>query len=111
MFSCKFRSTMPAKPLDYGVPNKHILKSYGGDSDVMKFYCTTNNTTYGRKWAKFEPRNGRHTGTGYVSNHRPGVYYSARIDEVDNPAMGLAYIHVNLSAVISLKCLTSSFYD
>lgn len=79
---------MPAKPLDYGVANKHILKSYGGDSDVMKFYCTTNNTTYGRKWAKFEPRSGRHTGTGYVSNHRPGVYYSARIDEVDNPAMG-----------------------
>lgn len=74
--------------LDYGIPNKHILKSYGGDSDVMKFYCTTNNTTYGRKWAKFEPRPGQHTGTGYVSNSRPVVQYTGRLDEVDNPGMG-----------------------
>lgn len=86
---------MPAKPLDYGVANKHILKSYGGDSDVMKFYCTTNNSTYGRKWEKFEPRMGHHTGTGFVSNNRPAIYYCARLDEVDNPAMGLATISPN----------------
>lgn len=83
---------MAARSLDYGIADKHILKSNGGDSDVMKFYCTTANTTYGRKFAKFEPRVGRHTGTGYVSNYRPAIYYNARLDDVDNPAMGLAII-------------------
>ncbi len=74
--------------LSYGVPNKHVLKSHGGDTDVMKFYCTQYGTTYGQKHAKFQPRPGRHTGTGYLANFRPGVYYSARLDAVDNPTMG-----------------------
>lgn len=74
--------------VSYGVPTKHILQSKGGDSDIMKFYCTQNETTYGRKFSKFEPRKGKHTGTGYLANFRPGVYYSKRLDDLDNPAMG-----------------------
>ena len=74
--------------LPFGVPNKHVMVSNGADSDIMKFYCSQYATTYGKKWAKFQPRTGRHTGTGYLSNFRPGVYYSARLDELDNPVMG-----------------------
>ena len=74
--------------LPYGVPNKHVLQSQGGDTDIMNFYCTSNATTYGQKWSKFQPRGGRHTGTGYLSNFRPGVYYDERLDHLDNPVMG-----------------------
>ena len=74
--------------LAYGVPDKHILKSYGADTDILKFYCTQNSTTYGTRWSKFEPRLGHATGSGYTSNIRPVITYSARLDEVDNPAMG-----------------------
>jgi len=75
--------------LAYGVPDKHILKSHGPDTDILKFYCTQNSSTYGgTRWAKFEPRMGHATGTGYSSNLRPVITYSTRLDEVDNPAMG-----------------------
>lgn len=74
--------------LAYGVPNKHVLKSYGPDTDLLKFYCTANSTTYGARWPKFEPRQGHHVGSGYVSNVRPVIQYKPRLDEVDNPAMG-----------------------
>jgi protein phosphatase 1 regulatory subunit 32 len=74
--------------LAYGVPDKHILKSNGADNDLLKFYCTQNSTTYGAKWTKFEPRMGRHVGSGYVSNVRPTITYCSRLDEIDNPTMG-----------------------
>ena len=74
--------------LPIGRPDPHMLKSKGGDTDVMKFYCTQYGTTYGKKFSKFQPRNGRHTGTGYLSNFRPGVYYNDKLDEIDNPTMG-----------------------
>ena len=74
--------------LPYGVPSRHVNQSNGADTNLMKFYSTTNSTTYGRKFSTFEPRQGRHTGTGYLSNFRPGVYYSGRLDELDNPTMG-----------------------
>ena len=74
--------------LPYGSPTKHVLKSNGADTDIMKFYTTQNASTYGKKFSKFQPRPGKHTGTGYLSNFRPGVYYSARLDELDNPTMG-----------------------
>ncbi len=74
--------------LPYGTATKHIKESYGGDTDPLKFYCTQYGTKYGKAFAKFEPRTTRHTGTGYQSNFRPGVYYSARLDQLDNPAMG-----------------------
>ena len=74
------------KPI--GRPTKHILQSQGGDSDLLKFYCTTNETTYGQHWEKFKPRNGRHVGTGYQANLRPGRYYNGALDHLDNPTMG-----------------------
>jgi protein phosphatase 1 regulatory subunit 32 len=74
--------------LPYGPPNHHVQASKGADTDIMKFYCTQNSTTYGSNWPKFQPRSARHVGTGYLSNFRPGVYYSQRLDELDNPAMG-----------------------
>ena len=72
--------------LPYGPGNAHILQSKGADVGVMKFYCTEYSTHYGKEG--FIPRIGRHYGTGYQSNFRPGVYYSRRLDELDNPAMG-----------------------
>ena len=33
-----------------------------------------------------------HRGTGYESNFRPGVYYSSKLDQVDNPVMG--YVNI-----------------
>jgi len=77
-----------SKILAYGVPDKHILKSHGADTDILKFYCTQNSSTYGARWPKFEPRMGHAVGSGYTSNVRPVIMYSARLDEVDNPAMG-----------------------
>ncbi len=83
--------------LPYGVPNRHVSASHGADTNLMKFYSTQNSTTYGSRWAKFEPRTGKHTGTGYLSNFRPGVYYSGRLDQLDNPAMG--YVHISVGPV------------
>lgn len=77
-------------PLPKGSRNIHINKSHGPDTNMMKFYVTQNSTTYGRFWDNYKPRQGRHTGTGYKSNFRPAVYYSQRLDEVDNPVMGWA---------------------
>lgn len=72
--------------LPYGPGNAHILQSKGADIGVMKFYCTEYSTRYGQEG--FNPRSGDHTGTGYQSNFRPGVYYNRRLDELDNPVMG-----------------------
>lgn len=72
--------------LPYGPGNPHILQSNGADVDLMKFYCTEYSTNYGQEG--FDPRRGKHQGTGYQSNFRPGVYYSRKLDELDNPAMG-----------------------
>jgi len=73
--------------LPTGPRNVHIQKSQGADTNIMKFYITQNSTTYGARYDKFVPRPGRHRGTGYLSNFRPGVYYNRRLDDVDNPAM------------------------
>jgi protein phosphatase 1 regulatory subunit 32 len=74
--------------LPLGTPNPHIKKSNGADTDIMKFYCTQYSSTYGKKFSKFQPRQGKHTGTGYLSNFRPAVHYTEKLDEIDNPAMG-----------------------
>ena len=74
-------------PLPTGTRTVHMKASQGADINMMKFYNTTNSTTYGRHWDNFNPRQGRHTGTGYLSNFRPAVYYSKRLDDVDNPVL------------------------
>ena len=70
---------------DFGLASRHVLVSTGADTDPLKFYCTEAATSYGRRFSKFEPRSGRHVGTGYQSNFRPGVYYTPKIDILDNP--------------------------
>lgn len=72
--------------LPVGPRTAHVSASYGPDADNMKFYSTTYAASYATE--PFEPRLGKHIGTGYQSNFRPGVYYSQRIDELDNPAIG-----------------------
>ena len=84
---------MTTSKLPYGVPDKHVLKSQGADTDIMKFYCTQTASTYGARWSKFEPRVGRPTGSGYVSNVRPVIQYNSKLDEIDNPPMGYKSIY------------------
>ncbi|KAK3724554.1 hypothetical protein QZH41_019602, partial [Actinostola sp. cb2023] len=72
--------------LSYGPGNAHVLQSKGADVGVMKLYCTEYSSHYGQEG--FNPRTGKHVGTGYQSNFRPGVYYNRKLDELDNPAMG-----------------------
>lgn len=71
--------------LPTGPKTDHVSTSNGPDCDIMKFYSTSNSSSYGKE--PFTPRTGKHVGTGYQSNFRPGVYYSQRLDELDNPAM------------------------
>ncbi|XP_076444876.1 stabilizer of axonemal microtubules 4-like [Babylonia areolata] len=75
-------------PLPTGPRTAHIQKSHGADTNIMKFYVTQNSTTYGKHWQNFKPRMGRHSGTGYSANFRPQVYYSTKLDELDNPTLG-----------------------
>ena len=77
---------MTTKSLSYGPGNAHVLQSKGADTHLMKFYITEYSTNYGKDG--FIPRDGKHQGTGYKSNFRPGVYYNRRLDELDNPTMG-----------------------
>ncbi|XP_072045830.1 stabilizer of axonemal microtubules 4-like [Amphiura filiformis] len=72
--------------LPQGQKTSHVSTSNGADTDIMKFYSTSYSTSFGKE--PFTPRTGKHVGTGYQSNFRPGVYYSERLDELDNPAMG-----------------------
>ena len=74
--------------LPQGQKTAHVNTSYGPDSDKMKFYSTSYSTSFGTAHEPFTPRMGKHVGTGYQSNFRPGVYYSERLDQLDNPAMG-----------------------
>ena len=74
-------------PLPQGTRTAHIQASHGPDSNMMKFYVTQNSTTYGKYFEKYRPRAGRHSGTGYLSNFRPAVYYNNRLDSLDNPTL------------------------
>jgi len=73
-------------PLPYGPGTGHIKASHGPDTMASKFYITEYSSKLGIEG--FTPRPGKHRGTGYQSNFRPGVYYNRRIDELDNPNMG-----------------------
>ena len=73
-------------PLPYGRINKHVGESYGPDNNIMKFYITEYSSKLGID--NFQPCYGQAVGTGYKSNLRPAVYYSRKLDELDNPVMG-----------------------
>lgn len=78
------RNTMG--PLQNGPATSHITASHGPDTYINKFYISEYSNRYGH--GGFTPRTGTHRGTGYQSNFRPGVYYSRKVDEFDNPKMG-----------------------
>ncbi|XP_066910668.1 stabilizer of axonemal microtubules 4-like [Clytia hemisphaerica] len=69
-----------------GKPNKHVNESYGAGNNIMKFYITEYSSRLGID--DFTPQKGSCEGTGYKSNFRPGVYYTRKLDELDNPTMG-----------------------
>ena len=69
-----------------GKPNKHVNESYGAGNNIMKFYITEYTSRLGID--DFVPQKGSCVGTGYQSNFRPGVYYTRKLDELDNPVMG-----------------------
>ncbi len=73
-------------PLPYGPSTTHVNASNGADVKINQFYITEYSNKYGKDG--FMPRAGGHKGTGYQSNFRPGVYYSRKIDELDNPKLG-----------------------
>ena len=73
-------------PLPYGPVTKHIQVSNGADCNQTKFYVTEYSYRHGKE--DFLPRVGKHYGTGYKSNFRPGLYYSRKLDEIDNPVFG-----------------------
>ncbi len=73
-------------PLPYGPATAHLQASNGPDTRINQFYITEYSNRYGQDG--FQPRTGNHRGTGYQSNFRPGVYYSRKLDELDNPKMG-----------------------
>ncbi|KAI8487067.1 PREDICTED: protein phosphatase 1 regulatory subunit 32-like [Branchiostoma belcheri] len=94
--------------LPMGSRTSHVQGSTGPQYSVMNFYCTQNSTTYGQEG--FKPRTGKHVGTGYQSNFRPGVYYSRHLDELDNPEMG-RIVARNYNTVTKLHFLPSKGSD
>ncbi|XP_036993716.2 protein phosphatase 1 regulatory subunit 32 [Artibeus jamaicensis] len=72
--------------LPLGVASPYVKMSSGGCADPLKFYATSYCIAYGQE--EFKPRMGSHTGTGYKSNYRPVVSSQARLNAVDNPAVG-----------------------
>lgn len=81
-----FYFTAMAGPLQLGPGTAHIKASHGPDRITHKFYISEYSNRFGHDG--YIPRTGKHKGTGYQSNFRPGVYYNRKIDEVDNPKMG-----------------------
>jgi len=73
-------------PLPYGPVTRHVNASNGPDNERAKFYATEYSVSHGK--SGFVARPGKHTGTGYQSNFRPGLFYSRRLDEIDNPKLG-----------------------
>ena len=69
-----------------GRKSKHVGQSKGAEKNIMKFYITEYSSKHGIDG--FSPRSGKKSGTGYQSNFRPAVYYSRKLDELDNPTMG-----------------------
>ena len=72
--------------LPQGRITKHIQASNSADCNRDRFYVTQYSTVHGKEG--FLPRLGKPNGTGYKSNFRPGLYYSKKLDELDNPDFG-----------------------
>lgn len=68
-------------PLGQGT--KHIKASGGPDTNHLSHYATTYSSNHAI--ADFKARPKTHSGTGYLANFRPVVYYSQSLDKLDNP--------------------------
>lgn len=66
----------------------HMKNSRGAAANTLHFYSSRYSSEYGLDPQEFQPRKGRHVGTGYSSNFRPQIYYSRNQDNFDNPVMG-----------------------
>lgn len=83
------------EPDPIGRPSRHILESHGGDTDVLKFYCTTYATTHSAPHGKYMERKARTVpdwdasfkSSGFASNVRPYIGYTPALDDIDNPSM------------------------
>jgi len=66
-----------------GQGTKHIKASRGPDTNHLSHYATS----YASHHAipDFTPRPKTHSGTGYLANFRPVVYYKESLDALDNP--------------------------
>ncbi|KAM4723131.1 stabilizer of axonemal microtubules 4 [Rhinophrynus dorsalis] len=79
--------------LPLSMMSPQVRGSVGGSCDPLNIYCTSYNTSYGI--SDFPPGGYTHRdgltrrSTGYISNLRPILYYSASLDRIDNPNMGL----------------------
>ena len=73
-------------PLPYGPITKHVRSSRGSDCNKAQFYITEYSSNHGKEG--YNPGPGKHVGTGYKSNFRSGLYYSRKLDEIDNPTVG-----------------------
>lgn len=110
--------------LAYGPASWHVLASGGAPVNPLHFYSTTYSAVHGREGVNRQAGNVRHRyyakavcivlitariidlvcfllmiicrGTGYASNFRPAVFYTPRLDAVDNPVMGYACISCTL---------------
>lgn len=72
--------------LSQGSATKHVQSSRGADCNLNNFYVTEYSTNHGKEG--YIPRKGKAIGTGWMSNFRPGLYYSRKLDEFDNPSVG-----------------------
>lgn len=66
-----------------GQGTKHIKASRGPETDHLSHYATTYSNVHAIP--DFKPRPHTHSGTGYLANFRPAVYYNESIDKMDNP--------------------------
>ncbi|ESO13150.1 hypothetical protein HELRODRAFT_159775 [Helobdella robusta] len=84
-------STYNNYSVPYGETSKHVLLSRGADDDVMKFYATTNQLNYHKKFLAgsycklYDVKNIQ---SGYTSNRRVFVRYTPELDLLDNPKFG-----------------------
>lgn len=69
-----------------GPPTTIIKVSRGAQSHLTNFYSTSYQTSHGDDG--FIPKHAKSVGTGYKANFRPDIYYTTRLDQLDNVQLG-----------------------
>ena len=91
-------------PLPLSIPEPKVKVSSGPSCDIMDFYHTRYSSEHcveNYPSASMQKHRFRHKGTGYGSNIRPVVSYSASVDKESNP-----YMH----GVSTLNCSSHFFF-